>query len=282
MTEALAPQTYTQLRLDLAAALASFLDPLEASAETQRWFEEGLGKDRSWMVAHGEDPVPEDTRRRVSQWVRERKTGLPWAYILGWTRFRGRHFLVTRDTLIPRPETELVVEAALDVGHRLKVRRVCDVGTGSGIIGVTLALEALDWEVTASDLSEGALHVARANAAALGAPVAFVQGDLLRPVSDPVGLVVSNPPYIDPDDEPTLQKELAFEPRTALFAQDRGLALSTELLRQTRLRFSPGAILEIGAGQGAELKARAEGMGYGKVMVHQDFHGHDRVLIALA
>ncbi len=277
----ISPQTYIQLRLDLAAALASFLDPLEANAETHRWFDEGLGKDRSWMAAHGEEKVPDEVRRLMSDWVRLRKRGLPWAYILGWTEWRGRRFLVSQDTLIPRPETEIVLEAAMDLGHRLRVRRACDIGTGSGILGITLALETA-WEVTASDISEGALNMAAANAAALGARLTFCQGDLLRPVQDPVGLVVSNPPYVDPAEAFVLQRELAFEPRLALFAEERGLATSTELLRQARLRFSPGVVLEIGSGQGPELKARAEAMGYSRVLVHRDFHGHDRVLIAVA
>jgi release factor glutamine methyltransferase len=216
----------------------------------------------------------------VSEWVHRRRTGEPWAYILGWTLFRDRRFRVTRDTLIPRPETELLVEAALDVGHRLGVGRCVDVGTGSGIIAVSLALET-DWSVTASDVSGGALAVAQENAAALGAGVTFRAGSLLDPVADPVGLVVANLPYVDPADRLGLQPELAFEPEGALFAPDRGLQLSTDLLVQARTRQAPACLLEIGAGQGGELCRRALGMGWRKSMVHQDLAGHDRVLVAL-
>jgi release factor glutamine methyltransferase len=155
-----------------------------------------------------------------------------------------------------------------------------DVGTGSGIIAVSLALET-GWQVAASDVSAGALAVARENALALKAPVAFHGGSLLEAVPDPLGLVVANLPYVDPADEPGLQRELAFEPASALFAPDRGLALSTELLAQARTRKAPACLLEIGAGQGGELCRRAMGLGWGKAMVHQDFAGHDRVLIAL-
>src|SRR5512143_974406 len=137
-------QTHLQLRLDLASALAVFLDPEEAHAESIRWFEDGLGRSRSWMAAHGSEPVPDAVRRQVGAWVRRRRSGEPWAYILGWTLFRERRFKVTPDTLIPRPETELLVEAALDVGRRLGVDRCVDVGTGSGIIAASLALET-DW-----------------------------------------------------------------------------------------------------------------------------------------
>ncbi|HEX9009270.1 MAG TPA: peptide chain release factor N(5)-glutamine methyltransferase [Holophagaceae bacterium] len=274
-------QTYLQLRLDLAAALAVFLDPEEAHAESIRWFEDGLGRSRSWVAAHGGEPVPPEVRRQVSEWVQRRRTGEPWAYILGWTLFRGRRFQVTRDTLIPRPETELLVEAALDVGRRLRVDRCVDVGTGSGIIAISLALET-DWPVSATEVSVGALAAARANAETLGARVAFHEGSLLDPVPDPVGLVVANLPYVDPADRPGLQRELAFEPESALFAEDRGLKLSTDLLAQARTRQAPACLLEIGAGQGGELCRRALGQGWRKAMVHQDMAGHDRVLIALA
>jgi len=225
--------------------------------------------------------VPAEVRRRVSAWVRRRRKGEPWAYILGWTFFRDRRFKVSPATLIPRPETELLVEAALDVGRRLKVDRCVDVGTGSGIIAVSLALEA-DWQVTASDLSSGALAVAGENARTLGARVSFLEGSLLEPVPDPVGLVVANLPYVDPADQPTLQRELAFEPASALFAPDRGLALSETLLRQARDRQAPACLLEIGAGQGGELCRRGMGIGWSKVMIHQDLAGHDRILVALS
>lgn len=273
-------QTYRQLRLDLGAALAGFLDHAEAHAESLRWFEEGLGLSRSWMAAHGGDPVPDEARAQVSAWVRRRRRGEPWAYILGWCFFRDRRFRVTRETLIPRPETELLVEAALDVGTRLGVNRCVDVGTGSGIIAASLALET-DWQVFAADLSPGALAMARQNAADLGARVTFFEGSLLEPVPDPLGLVVANLPYVDPADEPSLQRELAFEPASALFAAERGLALSARLLEQARVRQAPACLLEIGAGQGGELCRRAMGAGWSKAMVHQDLAGHDRILVAL-
>jgi release factor glutamine methyltransferase len=155
-----------------------------------------------------------------------------------------------------------------------------DVGTGSGIIAVSLALETA-WEVSASDVSPGALAVARENARTLGAEVAFFEGSLLDPVPEPLGLVVANLPYVDPADAPILQRELGFEPASALFAPDRGLALSVALLGQAKARGAAACLLEIGAGQGGELCRSALASGWGKAMVHQDFAGHDRVLVAL-
>jgi release factor glutamine methyltransferase len=274
------PPSYHQLRLDLAAALAQVLDPEEARAECIRWFEDGLGLSRSWMAAHGSEQASEEQDNRIQGWLQRRRQGVPWAYLLGWSPFRDRRFEVTPATLIPRPETELLVEAALNIGRRLKVDRCVDVGTGSGIIAVSLALET-DWRMSASDVSPGALAVARENAQALGATVQFHEGNLLDPVPDPVGLVVANLPYVDPADQPALQRELAFEPASALFASDHGLALSEALLGQARERGAPGCLLEIGAGQGGELCRRAIGFGWHKALIHQDLAGHDRILIAL-
>ena len=274
-------QTFSQLRLDLASALAEFLEPEEAQAESVRWFEEGLGRARSWMAAHGGEPVSREERHAISDWIHRRRGGEPWAYILGWSWFRERRFKVTPATLIPRPETDLLVEAALEVGRRLGVDRCVDVGTGSGIIAVSLALET-NWQVIASDLSPEALSVARENARILGATVQFLDGHLLDPVPDPLGLVVANLPYVDPADAPTLQRELGFEPATALFAPERGLALSVALLTQAKARQAPACLLEIGAGQGGELCRRAMGLGWNKAMINQDLAGHDRILVALA
>lgn len=274
------PQTHHQLRLDLAAALSQFLDPREANAEAIRWFEEGFGKSRSWMAAHGDEAVPGGVRAQVSTWLRRRKKGEPWVYILGWTEWRARRFEVTAETLIPRPETELVLEAALDLGHRLKVDRAVDIGTGTGILGITMALET-DWHVSATDLSPDALVVAKRNAEALGAALEFYSGHLLDPIQSPLGLVVSNPPYVDPADRPSLQPELAWEPASALFAKQQGLALNLELLQEAKRRGAKGCVLEIGAGQGEVLKAKGLALGWKRIQIHRDLAAHDRVLMAV-
>ncbi len=271
---------YSEFRRRLCAELSPFLEAREAEAEALRWFEEGLLHGQAWLLAHGSDEVPTSEVDQVQAWLLRRRTGEPWAHILGWTWFRNHRFEVNREVLIPRPETELVLEAALEVGRRLGVRHATDVGTGSGILAISLALET-DWRIQATDLSRKALRVARRNAENLGARVDFREGNLLGPVQDPVGLLVSNPPYVDPADAPSLQRELSFEPALALFAEDQGLALSTELLRQARVRSVPGVVLEIGAGQGGILRTRAEAMGWGRVAVHKDFAGHDRILMAL-
>lgn len=272
--------TFSELRLDLASALAHFLEPEEASAESLRWFEDGLDWNRAKLASRGDEAVTTEARHQVGQWLRRRREGEPWAYIIGFERFRGHRFAVTQDTLIPRPETELVLDAALEIGRRLGVQKACDIGTGSGILGICLAMET-HWDVTASDISQGALKIAQQNAEKLGAAMNFTEGDLLIPILDPLELVVSNPPYVDSADAPTLQRELSFEPAQALFADDKGLALSTKILQQATARNARAVVLEIGAGQSAELIVRARAFGWKQVITRQDWAGHDRILIAI-
>ena len=269
------------LRSQIQARLSAFLPRAEAEAEAWRWLVEGFGRDMAWLLAHGEEPVPEESLAKIEGWMKRRSQRQPWAQILGWSEWRGWRFEVTPDTLIPRPETELVLEAALDVGRRLGIHHACDVGTGTGILGICMALET-DWKIVATDLSRKALRVARRNAEVLGARLQFKEGDLLGPVPDPVGLVVSNPPYVDPADRSTLQPELSHEPESALFAPERGLGTAVRLLREAHVRSAPAIVLEIGAGQGQELATRARTVGWRKTMIHKDFSSHDRVLIGLA
>ena len=278
--------SWAGLRQWIFESLSLFLEAEEARAEASLWLEEGLGKSRSWMAAHGDEPVPFEARAQVSSWLKRRETGEPWQLIMGWTSFRDRRFRVTRDTLIPRPESELVVEAALILGHELGAARVVDVGAGSGILAVSLALES-PWPVAAVELSPAALGVAKENAASLGARVTFYEGSLLDPLpdaffADGCALVVANLPYVDPADEPGLQRELAFESRSALFAPESGLALNKELIRAARARNARGLVLELGAGQGGELAAFAADQGWAAPRIVKDWNGHDRVLVAEA
>lgn len=272
------------LRQRLAADLASFLEADEARAEASLWLEEGLGKPRTWIAAHGSESVPFDAQAKVAAWLKRRGTGEPWQHIVGWTPFRGRRFRVTRDTLIPRPESELAVDEALALGRKLDAARVVDIGTGSGILAISLALESV-WPLSAVDLSPAALKVAQENAEALGAKVTFFEGSLLDPLpgaffEDGRALVVANLPYVDPADEPDLQRELTFEPAMALFAPGHGLDLNKALIRDARLRGACGIVLELGAGQGPDLAAFAEENDWQAVRIVQDWHGHDRVLVA--
>jgi len=274
-------QSWFEARRGLARSLSHFLPKPEAQAESWRWFQEGLGWDRARLHAHGDQPLASEAEALLSAWLDRRQKGEPWAYILGWATWRGRRFQVSPDTLIPRPETEIVLEAALQAAKRLDCRHACDIGTGCGVLGVTLALETV-LKVTATDISEKAIEVAKRNARDLGAPIDFACGDLLEPLEAPIELVVSNPPYIDPADAPGLQREISFEPKQALFAPDGGTGVAERLLKQCLDRGARCAVIEIGAGQGAQLKSRAIEMGWQNVEVKQDLAKRDRALIALA
>ena len=272
-------QSFTSARRALAEKLSLFLNHNEANAESWRWFEEGLGWGRARIIAHGNEIVTEDIENQLAVWLDRRARGEPWAYILGWTTWRGRRFNVTPATLIPRPETEFVLESAIELAVQIGARRVLDVGAGAGILAVTLALET-NLDVTATDISPKALAAAKQNAREHGVNITWLSGDLLASVPDPVDLVVSNPPYVDPDDKANLQRELLFEPGAALFAPDRGLEVTTRLLEQCFKRKARGVVLEIGSGQGDELKLRASKIGWQVVEIKQDIAKHDRVLTA--
>lgn len=223
--------------------------------------------------------------------------GEPLQYVLGHWAFRRLDLLVDRRVLIPRPETELVAGAALDALRDAAARwsqrplPVADLGTGSGAIGLSLALEAPSGlaEVWLTDVSADALDVARANAAGIGmagAGVRFAQGAwfeaLPASLAGELALVVSNPPYIAGDDprvEPAVRE---WEPAQALFAADGGLADVREIAAGATRWLRPGGrlVMEIGSGQGAAVASALTAAGLAAVEIHPDLAGHDRIAVA--
>ena len=193
-----------------------------------------LGKDRTFLHAHPEFDLSDAVLAKINAAVARRALGEPLAYILGFKEFYGRNFTVTHDTLIPRPETEALIE----VIKSLKPRKILDVGTGSGCIAVTLALELPETEVDAVDISLKALAAARENAENLGAKVDFYQSNLLEKVDGQYDLIVANLPYVDASWD-WLGPELDFEPQTALYAEDGGLALIKQLIEQAPAHLKP-------------------------------------------
>ena len=245
--------------------------------------------DADW-VARSREPAGEDFPARFDPLVERRATHEPVAYITRQREFYGRPFIVTPDVLIPRPETELVVDAAL--ARPAAPARIIDVGTGSGCLAITLALEFPSARVTATDISGPALSVARANAARLGAigRIEFRQADLLgdgpHPRSPAFDLIVANPPYIDPADRPSLPRDVAdHEPAVALFAEQRGLAVIRALIGRAPGALAPGGtlLMEIGMGQATavrDLVERTPGLTF--IEIRPDLQGIPRVLVARA
>lgn len=185
-----------------------------------------LGQERSWVLTHLEVGLESDSEGLLEGFLGRRERREPLAYLLGWREFYGRRFAVGPGVLVPRPETEVLVEAVLEAGLGAGTR-VLDVGTGSGCIAATLALERPDWAVTGVDVSDAALGFARRNGVALGAEVRWVLGDWSL-VPGAFEVVVSNPPYIAWGEE--LMPEVGdFEPELALFAEEAGYAFYRRL-----------------------------------------------------
>lgn len=244
-----------------------------------------------WLVQSRTEAHP-NFQTMFDALVARRATHEPVAYLLGEKEFYGRAFRVTYDTLIPRPETEGLVDAAL-TWLRQRTRRssvaarVVDIGTGTGCVAVTLALEAgarPGLVLTATDTSIDALAIARDNAARLGAAgVDFRHGHLFAGSAPPFDLIVSNPPYVPGRDRDTLQPDVrVFEPASALFSGEDGLDLIRELVPAARRSLAPGGALmmEIGAGQADAVCALLDAEGFSTVRQQKDLQGIPRVIIA--
>lgn len=219
-----------------------------------------LGKDRAWILSHWHDEIDTDCSIPYHAVIERRRAGEPIQYITGEVEFYALPFRVTRDVLIPRPETEHAVERVLQLAAGFAAPRIVDVGTGSGAIAVAVACNIPAAIVTATDLSPAALAIARENAARnrMGERVRFLHGDLLEPVAgECFDIVVSNPPYVAQSDRATLAVEVReFEPARALFAGDDGLAIYRRLVPQAFASLAPGGfiVMEIGFGQDKPLR----------------------------
>jgi len=241
-----------------------------------------LGWSEAQLLARDREEVPPAAAERFLALLERRLTGEPVAYLLGEREFFSRPFRVDPRVLIPRPETEHVVEAALELALPRKPW-ILDVGTGSGILAVTLALEIPFARVVATDLSLGALVVAMGNARQLGAEEVFpVRTDLAAGLDlSRFDLVVSNPPYIDPGDAPTLSPEVCdFEPHLALFAPGGGDSVLARLFALCAgLRSGVRLIVEIGYGQLATARRHAEASDLVLEEARPDYSGIPRVLV---
>jgi release factor glutamine methyltransferase len=243
-------------------------------------------KNRAWLIAHeGDVPAAEETTL-FHKLIERRRAGEPVQYIGGEAEFYGLPFTVNESVLIPRPETEHLVEKALALAECFERPRMVDVGTGSGAIAIALAYEWLDAAVTATDCSAQALNVARANAERNGvaARVRFFEGDLLAPVAGELfEIVVSNPPYVPARDRETLAVEVReFEPGLALFAGDDGLDIYRRLILAAREVLVEGGYiaLEIGYGQRESIAALLKDAGFEEIEFTADLQGIPRVASA--
>lgn len=260
-----------------------------------------LGWTSATWLARRRDSAPDDLAARLDPLIVRRARREPVAYITGEREFYGRTFRVTPDVLIPRPETELVVETALG---KLKIAgpaagggpstsrgpgrqaapRTIEVGTGSGCIAISIACERPDVEITATDISPAALAVARDNADRLGAGrVEFVEGSLLAGLPGPWDVIVSNPPYIARTDRAALPTDVRdYEPDAALFGGDDGLDVIRALIAEAASTLRPGGalIMEIGAGQADVVSAMLRARAFVDIHGQNDLQAIPRVVIA--
>jgi release factor glutamine methyltransferase len=273
------------MRLD--AAIADATERLAPVSESPRLDAEILlcrtiDMPRSYLFAHPEDELDEFTLERFEDVLAKREAGAPMAYIMGVKEFWSHEFAVSPATLVPRPETELLVNLALCEIPRDEAWRILDLGTGSGAIAVSIACERPLSEVTAVDVSEAALAVARENANAL-APgnVDYLQGSWTEPVRDRVfDLIVSNPPYVRADDEALAR--LQHEPQAALVAGADGLDAIRVLAADCADIMRPGGLLliEHGFDQAEEVAALLAEHGWTDIQCHNDLAGLPRVTAA--
>jgi release factor glutamine methyltransferase len=246
-----------------------------------------LGWDRATYLARLHDAAPGEFAEGYDALIARRADREPVAQILGVREFWGRDFVVSPAVLTPRPESELIVDEALARFAAAPPRRVIDVGTGSGCLAVTLALEFRHSAVVATDISAAALEVARGNARRLGAAdlVSFVETNLLEGIAPgSFDLIVANPPYVPAGAGPALSPEVReYEPHVALFGGSDGLDLIRRLLPAAREALAPGGwlVMEFGAGKDEEVRETVEGTA-GLVLetIREDLQGIPRVAVA--
>jgi len=234
--------------------------------------------ERAYFYAHPEQELREVEWLHYGRYLDERLNGKPTQYITKRTEFYGREFALSRDVLIPRPETELLIETIVKLKPQPGI--LMDIGTGSGIIAVTLSLE-LGRPVIATDRSFEACAIARCNAVKLGANVQFLEADLLKPFADAsADIIVSNPPYVPLSDRTSLQREVRdWEPSLALFGGPTGTAVYERLIPEARRVLKPGGILaiEIGFGQSEAVSELAAD--WRDLQLFPDLAGIPRVLL---
>lgn len=257
-----------------------------------------IGRDRTWIYAHPEEPLDAETARKFFELVVQRRRGTPTQYLTGKQEFWGMEFEVTQAVLIPRPETEHVIEVALErLGERRRTERlrIADIGTGSGCIAIALAQELPNAEIIATDISAAALEVARRNAKRhdVGERMRFLESNLLDTVAREASetnngawrfdLIVSNPPYVARDEESQLAPDVReHEPARALFGGASGTEIYAPLTAQAAKILRSGGLLviEIGYGQAERVRALFDDATWSGVRVTEDLAGIPRVLSA--
>jgi release factor glutamine methyltransferase len=240
-----------------------------------------LGKPRTYLRAWCDNTLTDQQLAAFAKLIEQRQQGIPIAYLTGTREFWSRDFMVTAEVLIPRPDTELLIELGLALIPHNQAVKVIDLGTGSGIIAVTLAAERPKAQVIAVDASLAALAVAQRNAEHHQLTnIEFYQSDWFASVpTSEFDLVVSNPPYIDSDDEHLQQGDVRFEPKTALIAANHGLSDIQLIAANARNYLKPTGhlLIEHGYNQASQVQAIFNALAYDNVQSYKDLSGNNRV-----
>ena len=251
---------HEQLTAGRERLVAAGIEPASAAIDVDLFARTILGWDRARVLTGRTEPAPEGLEPRFSEWILRRVHREPAAYIVGNREFWGLEFRVTSDVLIPRPETEFIVEESLAILSTVNLTspRLADLGTGSGCIAVSLAHEIASAHVTATDVSGAALAVARDNARRLGVSerMTFVETSFLDGIGGPFDLIAANPPYVKAGDKPGLSRDVRHEPDVALFGGENGLqGVEAGLDAAVRTLTNRGwLVMEFGFGQEDDVR----------------------------
>lgn len=251
---------HEQLTAGRERLVAAGIEPSSAAIDVDLFARTILGWDRARVLTARTEPAPEQLEPQFSEWILRRADREPTAYIVGNREFWGLEFRVTADVLIPRPESEFIVEESLAILHTLNLTspRLADVGTGSGCLAVSLAHEIASAHVIATDVSRAALAVARDNARrhGVGGRMTFVETSFLDGIAGPFDLIAANPPYVKAGDKPALSRDVRHEPDVALFGGETGLqGVEATLDAAVRTLGSGGwLVMEFGFGQEEDVR----------------------------
>jgi len=253
----------------------------DARLDSQILLAYALNVSRTWLFTWPDKALDGATLTAFNALIEERKSGTPIAYITGYRDFWSLRLKVTPDTLIPRADTELLVETALTLKNVEKPCDVIDLGTGTGAIALSLANECPSWRITATDINPETLAVAKENAQTLELAVSFKESAWFDAINDRYDLVISNPPYIESDDPHLLQGDLRFEPADALASGQDGLDDIRLLVQQAlkHLKKDGYLLLEHGYQQAEAVRGLMAKAGYTDIETHQDIEDRDRVTL---
>jgi release factor glutamine methyltransferase len=270
--------------IDIRKALAEAIGQMSndhAQLESEILLSHVLNKNRAYLYTHPELLLDPNQMERYQQLISQRTQGIPIAYLTGHREFWSLDLKVSPSTLIPRHETELLVELTLELLPKKEYMNVLELGTGSGAIALALAVERPHWNILACDISEEALHIAKENAKNLGMThISFYHSDWFKNIPQlQYDAIISNPPYISPNDPHLNHGDLRFEPQNALVSGQDGLADLQYIVQNSYNYLAPNGLLlvEHGYDQKSYLGTILNKLGYNKIHCWKDIQGHDRV-----